>query len=108
MSNSALYNVLDDALYERKRLIAYWGESDLFELPNGIEVIGNKAFWGSAVRGIKLPISLQTIAEDSFYWAASLKEIAVPANEIERFKKMLPQNFHGLIVEDYFIEEMPF
>lgn len=108
MSNSALYNVLDDALYERKRLIAYWGESDLFELPNGIEVIGNKAFWGSAVRGIKLPISLQTIAEDSFYWAESLKEIVVPANEIERFKKMLPQNFHGLIVEDYFIEEMPF
>ena len=76
---------------ERNRLIAYWGESELFELPDGIEEIGNKAFWGARVRRIILSISLKTVAEDSFYWTERLKEIVVPANRIERFKQILPQ-----------------
>ena len=110
LSNSALYTVVNDALYERNRLIAYWGESELFELPDGIEEIGNKAFWGAGVRRIILPTSLKTVAEDSFYWTERLEEIVVPANEIERFKQMLPQYIHRDIVEDedLNIDEMPF
>ena len=108
LSNSALYSVINDALYERNRLIAYWGESELFELPDGIEEIGNKAFWGARVIRIILPTSLKTVAEDSFYWTERLKEIVVPANRIERFKQILPQYIHRDIVEDLNIDEMPF
>ena len=108
LSNSALYSVINDALYERNRLIAYWGESELFELPDGIEEIGNKAFWGARVRRIILSTSLKTVAEDAFYWTERLKEIVVPANEIERFKQILPQYIHRDIVEVLNIDEMPF
>lgn len=107
-SNSAKYIIINDALYERNILIAYWGESELFELPDGIEEIGNKAFWGARVIRIILPTSLKTVAEDSFYWTERLKEIVVPANEIERFKQILPQYIHSDIVEDLNIDEMPF
>ena len=92
----------------RNRLIAYWGESELFELPDGIEDIGNKAFWGARVRRIILSTSLKTVAEDAFYWTERLKEIVVPANEIERFKQILPQYIHRDIVEVLNIDEMPF
>lgn len=108
MSNSVLFNVFNYTLYEKNRLIAYWGDLELFEVPNGVEVIGNKAFWGAAVRCIKLPTSLKTVAEDSFYWTERLKEIIIPANENERFKQMLPQYVHNIIVEDLNIDEMPF
>ena len=107
-SNSTLYTIINDALYERNRLIAYWGESELFELPDGIEEIGNKAFWGARVIRIILPTSLKTVAEDAFYWTERLKEIVVPANEIERFKQILPQYIHRDIVEVLNIDEMPF
>ena len=100
LSNSTSYEIFNDALFERNKLIAYWGEKDLFELPKGIEEIGNKAFWGATLTNLKLPTSLKTVAEDSFYWTVRLKEIVIPANEMERFKQMLPPYIHNIIIED--------
>ncbi|MBP5421804.1 MAG: SEL1-like repeat protein [Paludibacteraceae bacterium] len=104
ISNSPLFVIIKNTLYQGNRLISYWGTNDYLEIPSGIEEIGECAFWGAGVRTIKLPASLKTVGEDSFYWTEFLEELIVPIGEIERFRNMLPLCMHSLIVENDYNE----
>jgi hypothetical protein len=108
ISNSPLFTVKNNVLCEGNRLISYWGTVEYMEIPDGIEEIGDRAFWGASIKTIKLPASLKTVGEDCFYWTESLEKFIVPIGEIKRFRKILPKFMHSLIVEDNNFEEMTF
>ena len=73
-------------------------------IPEGIEYIGNGAFIGcKSLQKVFLPSSLNGVGiQDIFYGCDNLKRIIVSAGEIPRFKKILPQRVHNLLIELYF------
>ena len=99
ISNSPIFTIINNALYKGKRLISYWGNYDCLEIPSGVEEIGNHALGWANFRTIKLPASINAVAEDSFYGTERLKEIIVPIGEILRFRNLLPQ-YMDIIVEE--------
>lgn len=99
ISNSPIFTICNNALYKGSRLISCWGTYDCLEVPNGVEEIGDRAFWGAEVRTIKLPLSLNTVAEDAFYWIDGLEWVIVSKEEDLRFRKFLPE-YIKIIVEE--------
>ena len=61
------------------------------ELPEGIQVIGNEAFYQTAIQGIKLPSTLVEIGNSAFLKCRSLEFIQIPAS----VKKIGRWSFHG-------------
>lgn len=49
-------------------------------LPEGLETIGDEAFWGVGLETVSLPSGLQTIGEKALFICPNLKEVYYPAN----------------------------
>lgn len=102
ISNSPFFTINNNALYKGNKLISYWGTYDFLEIPSGVENIGDHAICGEGarmIRTIKLPASINAVAEDSIYGTERLKKVIVPLGEILRFRNLLPQ-YIDIIVEE--------
>ena len=65
-----------------------------------ITELKGRAFFGcEALTTITLPKAVKKIDERTFEGCTSLKNINVPAKRTDYYKKRLPENLHGLIVE---------
>ncbi len=72
------------------------------KIPDWIEVIGNKAFYGREMQNIELPNVLKEIEEYAFYGCYSLKSIEIPTS-VTKIKKYA---FSGCFnLEEVFISE---
>ncbi len=76
-------NIEDLALYtkDRKKLISYIGEDSKISIPQGVEVIGERAFSDrSNLVEILFPDSLRCVEDEAFSNCTSLKRINLPNN----------------------------
>lgn len=83
--HSPNYVVIDHALYtsDIKELISYFGTDSKFTIPQGVEVIGEKAFAeNEMLTEIILPNSLLSIEDKAFKHCLKLKTISLPKNVI--------------------------
>lgn len=89
ISLSNNFIVKDDVLYtaDLKRLISYCGKSSQFSIPEGVEIIGERAFSGCDLKNITLPSTLRIIESNAFGGCSELtKNISFPESleEIHR------------------------
>lgn len=76
--------IIDKALYSKpdKRLI--WVPIDVkgkFEIPQGIQIIGNSAFYNNTnLTSIVIPDSVITIEDNAFQWCSKLSELSIPSS----------------------------
>ena len=90
ISYSPKFVIENDALYEdRKKLISYWGTDETFSVPNGINEIGEYAFFNSKLKTINMPDTIDSIGDCAFGWCFSLEQVLVPSNSAEKFKKIM-------------------
>jgi len=61
-------------------LVKYNGYGGEVTVPDGIEYIGEEAFWGSQVTKVVLPDTLRHLASYSFWGCERLREITLPAS----------------------------
>lgn len=77
-----LFKTVDGVLYSKdgKELVAYpvRASGNEFDVPNGVERIGNNAFRNGQLREINLPDTLTTIDSYAFCSLESLKSLVVP------------------------------
>ena len=79
--HSPNYIVSDHALYTRdeKKMISFFGRTSKFAIPQGVEVIGERAFWENEdLVEIEFSNSLHTIEDEAFMSCLKLKEISLP------------------------------
>ena len=82
-NRSCSFVVSDLALYtkDRKKLISYIGEDSKISIPQGVEVIGERAFSDrSNLVEILFPDSLRCVEDEAFSNCTSLKRINLPNN----------------------------
>lgn len=97
ISYSPKFVIENDALYEDgKKIISYWGTDETFSVPNGINEIGEFAFFNSKLKAINLPDTIDSIGDCAFGWCFSLEQILAPSNSAEKFKKIMDE-YKGLI-----------
>ena len=90
ISLSSKFTVDNHSLYEdNTKLLSYWGKDNSFTVPNGIEVIGEYAFFASELKTINLPESIESIGDCAFGWCFSLTQVLAPANAAEKFQKIM-------------------
>ena len=90
ISYSPKFVIENDALYEdRKKLISYWGTDETFSVPNGINEIGEYAFFNSKLKTINMPDTIDSIGDCAFGWCFSLEQVLAPSNSAEKFKKIM-------------------
>lgn len=80
---SAQFVVSNFALYTRdkKKLISYFGKASEVTIPEGVEIIGSKAFVENEdLKEIKFPESLCTIEDAAFKYCLNLRRIILPSN----------------------------
>ncbi len=64
-----------------KCLVSFLSDDSVFVVPEGVEDIGDKAFFGKKqLRWITLPKSLKTIGDEAFFDCDSLQNISIPEN----------------------------
>lgn len=71
------------ALYTRdkKKLISYFGKASEVTIPEGVEIIGSKAFVENEdLKEIKFPQSLCVIEDAAFKYCLNLRRISLPKN----------------------------
>lgn len=81
--HSAQFVVSDFALYTRdkKKLISYFGKASEVTIPEGVEIIGSKAFVENEdLKEIKFPESLSYIEDAAFKYCLNLRQISLPKN----------------------------
>lgn len=76
-------SVIDDVLFCKpdKRLITYplTRKNDAYEIPEGIEVIGDLAFFACrSLASVTIPDSVTTIGCDAFSWCEDLTSVTMP------------------------------
>ena len=72
-------------------------------LPEGLENIASKAFYGNKqLKWISLPKSLKIIGRDAFKGCHSIEEILVPSGTLNKYKSLLPD------LEDIITEAKPY
>ena len=100
------------------QVIAYWGENSEVTIPEGVQSIGDCAFWGcnsltsltlssslqsigdcafmfcSSLRSLTLPSSLQSIEYSAFCDCSSLTSLYIPAGTEAHFKRILHAEYH--------------
>lgn len=92
ISYSPKFVIENDALYEdRKKLISYWGTDETFSVPNGINEIGEYAFFNSKLKTINMPDTIDSIGDCAFGWCFSLEQVLAPSNSAEKFKKIMDE-----------------
>ena len=63
------------------KVIAYWGENSEVTIPEGVQSIGDSAFYGcKSLRSLTLPSSLQSIGNSAFYGCKSLRPLTLPSS----------------------------
>lgn len=81
--HSPQFEVSDSALYtkDRKKLISYFGKAQQVTIPEGVEIIGSKAFVENEdLLDVILPESLRSIEDAAFEYCLNLKRILLPKN----------------------------
>ena len=76
------YTVVDDVLFSKDMKTLYWCPDTKTEyiVPDGVEYIGDRAFWGNEkLKNITFPDSLVNIGSSAFGWT-SLEEVIFPEN----------------------------
>ena len=68
-------------------------------LPEGLETIGRRCFWGSAVEAVAVPDSVTEIAEDAFRGCAALTSVAF--GERSRLARIGVGAFGGTALEEF-------
>ena len=64
---------------DEKRLISYWGKKKVVTVPQGVESIGNEAFYEcKALTSITLPQGVKSIGDGAFYECHALTSITLP------------------------------
>ena len=64
---------------DKKMLVAFpGGKTGSYNVPSGVEVIGNAAFISSNLETVNLPNSVQTIEEDAFFSCYKLTRVNIP------------------------------
>ena len=97
ISYSPKFVIKNDALYEdRKKLISYWGTNETFSVPNGINEIGEFAFFNSKLKTINIPETIDSIGDCAFGWCFSLEQVLAPSNCAEKVKKIM-DGYQGMI-----------
>ena len=90
------YKVIDQMLLsaDGTQVIAYWGENSEVTIPEGVQSIGDGAFWGcSSLTSLTLPSSLQSIGEEAFDYCKSLSTLYIPAGTEAHFKSILDAKY---------------
>lgn len=81
--HSHQFEVSGSALYtkDRKKLISYFGKAQKVTIPEGVEIIGSKAFVENEdLIDVILPESLRSIEDAAFEYCLNLKRIVFPKN----------------------------
>lgn len=81
--HSPQFEVSGSALYtkDRKKLISYFGKAQKVTIPEGVEIIGSKAFVENEdLIDVVLPESLRSIEDAAFEYCLNLKRIVFPKN----------------------------
>lgn len=81
--HSHQFEVSGSALYtkDRKKLISYFGKAKKVTIPEGVEIIGSKAFVENEdLIDVILPESLRSIEDAAFEYCLNLKRIVFPKN----------------------------
>ena len=76
------YTVVDDVLFSKDMKTLYWCPDTKTEyiVPDGVEYIGDRAFWGNEkLKNITFPDSLVNIGSSVFGWT-SLEQVIFPEN----------------------------
>ena len=77
------------------QVIAYWGENSEVTIPEGVQSIGDRAFWGcNSLTSLTLSSSLQSIGDCAFWGCTSLTSICIPAGTEAHFKRILDAWYH--------------
>ena len=63
------------------QVIAYWGKNSEVTIPEGVQSIGNSAFYDcNSLTSLTLPSSLQSIGDWAFGWCSSLTSLTLPSS----------------------------
>ena len=63
------------------QVIAYWGENSEVTIPEGVQSIGDRAFYGcNSLTSLTLPSSLQSIGDSAFWGCKSLSSLTLPSS----------------------------
>ena len=99
LNQSQKFKIDNNALYDNnQRLISYWGKGENFTVPYGVKYIGKKAFWGSNLKIINLPTTIEAIEDYAFERCLNLKQVIVPADSYMKFKKIMSK-YKGSTIE---------
>ena len=81
-SENEYYKVLDNYIVSKdeKTLILYINVINDFELPEGIEIIGDASFIAANIETIKLPSTLKKIGVSAFTYNSVMTEIDIPSS----------------------------
>ena len=114
------FKVIDKILLtsDGKRLIAYWGKEKVVNVPQGVESIGDEAFYNcealtsitlpqgierignytfsncKALTSITLPQGVESIGNEAFYYCDALTSIRIPKGTLAHFQRILPSYLH--------------
>ena len=91
------FKVIDKILLtsDGKRLIAYWGKEKVVNVPQGVESIGDEAFYNcEALTSITLPQGVESIGNEAFYYCDALTSIRIPKGTLAHFQRILPSYLH--------------
>ena len=77
------------------QVIAYWGENSEVTIPEGVQSIGDYAFYDcNSLTSLTLPSSLQSIGDSAFEYCNSLTTLYIPTGTEAHFKSILDAEYH--------------
>ena len=77
-SNSPFFIVENNTLYDsnKTRIISYWGDKLIYDVPGGIEIIGNAAFnYNNSLRTLIIGNDVSVIKKNAFYYCKKIEHV---------------------------------
>lgn len=89
VSKSKKYIVIEDVLYtsDEKRIVSYCNQSRVFQIPEGVTVIGKDAFRGCKSENIVFPSTLKIIESGAFSDCSELSSNLVFPESLEEIQE---------------------